>query len=58
MMQVSLEKTRLKLASVETTERSCTDQTMEQSIEWNSSPYVNNFVEYEKAFDSLDRETL
>ena len=30
---------------------------MEQSIEWNSPLYVN-FVDYEKAFDSLDRETL
>ena len=48
----------LKLASVETRERSCTGQTIEQSIEWNSSLYVNNFVDYEKAFDSLDRETL
>ena len=44
-------------------DRSCTDQVatlriiVEQSIEWNSSLYVN-FVDYEKAFDSLDRETL
>ena len=30
---------------------------VEQSIEWNSSLYVN-FVDYEKTFDSLDRETL
>ena len=30
---------------------------MEQSIEWNSSLYVN-FVDYEKAFNSVDRETL
>ena len=30
---------------------------MEQSIEWNSSLYIN-FVDYEKAFDSVDRETL
>ena len=43
--------------------RSCTDQIttlqiiVEQSIEWNSPLYVN-FVDYEKAFDSLDRETL
>ena len=43
--------------------RSCTDQIatlliiVEQSIEWNSSPYAS-FVDYEKAFDSLDRETL
>ena len=43
--------------------RSCTDQTatlrivVEQSIEWNSPLYIN-FVDYEKAFDSLDRETL
>ena len=44
-------------------DRSCTDQIatlrilVEQSIEWNSSLYVN-FVDYDKAFDSLDRETL
>ena len=43
--------------------RACTDQIatlriiVEQSIEWNLSIYVN-FVDYEKAFDSLDRETL
>ena len=30
---------------------------MKQSIEWNSPLYVN-FVDYEKAFDSLDRDTL
>ena len=30
---------------------------VEQSIEWNSPLYVN-FVDYEKAFDSLDREIL
>ena len=40
--------------------RSCTDQIItlriivEQSIVWNFPPYVN-FVDYEKAFDSLDR---
>ena len=44
-------------------DRSCTDKIatlriiVEQSIEWNSSLYVN-FVDYEKAFDSLDKETL
>ena len=44
-------------------DRSCTDQIatlriiVEQSIKWNSSLYVI-FVDYEKAFDSLDRETL
>ena len=44
-------------------DRSCTDQIatlqiiVEQSTEWNSSLYVN-FVDYEKAFDSVDRETL
>ena len=44
-------------------DRSCTDQIatlriiVEQSIEWNSLLYVN-CVDYEKAFDSLDRETL
>ena len=43
--------------------RSCIDQIaslriiVEQSIEWNSPLYIN-FVNYGKAFDSLDRETL
>ncbi|VDO82439.1 unnamed protein product [Schistosoma margrebowiei] len=43
--------------------RSCTDQIatlriiVEQSIEWNSSLYIN-FIDYEKAFDSVDRRTL
>jgi hypothetical protein len=43
--------------------RSCTDQIAtlrifaEQSIEWNSAFYIT-FVDYEKIFDSLDRETL
>jgi Reverse transcriptase (RNA-dependent DNA polymerase)/Domain of unknown function (DUF6451)/Endonuclease/Exonuclease/phosphatase family len=45
------------------TNRSCTDQIatlriiLEQSLEWNSPLYVK-FVDYEKAFDSLDRQTL
>ena len=30
---------------------------VEQFLEWNSSLYIN-FVDYEKAFDSVDRETL
>ncbi|XP_060564478.1 monocarboxylate transporter 2-like [Ruditapes philippinarum] len=44
-------------------DRSCTDQIatlriiIEQSIEWNSPLYIN-FVDYEKAIDSLDREML
>ncbi|VDO94907.1 unnamed protein product [Schistosoma margrebowiei] len=39
-------------------DRSCTDQIatlriiVEQSIEWNSSLYIN-FIDYEKAFDSV-----
>ncbi|VDP51636.1 unnamed protein product [Schistosoma margrebowiei] len=43
--------------------RSCTDQIatlriiVEQSVEWNSSLYIN-FIDYEKAFDSVDRRTL
>ena len=43
--------------------RSCADQIatlriiVEQSIEWNSSLYIN-FVDYQKAFDSLDRPFL
>ncbi|VDP70350.1 unnamed protein product [Schistosoma curassoni] len=43
--------------------RSCTDQIatlriiVEQSIKWNSSHYIN-FIEYEKAFDSVNRTTL
>ncbi|VDP27475.1 unnamed protein product [Schistosoma margrebowiei] len=44
-------------------DRSCTDQIaalriiVEQSIEWNSSLYIN-FIDYEKAFDSVDRTIL
>ena len=30
---------------------------LEQALEWNSSIYVN-FIDYEKAFDSVDRDTL
>ncbi|VDP54557.1 unnamed protein product [Schistosoma margrebowiei] len=43
--------------------RSCTDRIaplriiVEQSIEWNSSLYIN-FIDYKKAFDSVDRTTL
>ena len=43
--------------------RSCTDQIatlhiiLEQSLEWNSPLYIK-FVDYEKAFDSVDRQTL
>ncbi|XP_076452167.1 uncharacterized protein LOC143287768 [Babylonia areolata] len=43
--------------------RSCIDQIatlriiVEQSLEWNSSLYIS-FIDYEKAFDSIDRETL
>ncbi|VDO93997.1 unnamed protein product, partial [Schistosoma curassoni] len=42
---------------------SCTDQIatlriiVEQSIQWNSSLYIN-FMDYEKAFNSVDRRTL
>lgn len=44
-------------------DRSCTDHIatlriiIEQSIEWNTSLYMN-FIDFEKAFDSLDRTTL
>jgi hypothetical protein len=44
-------------------ERSCTDKIatlriiIEQSQEWNASLYIN-FIDFEKAYDSLDRETL
>ena len=43
--------------------RSCTDQIaslriiLEQSLEWNSPLYIN-FVDFAKAFDIVDRETL
>ncbi|GFS22789.1 reverse transcriptase SR3-right, partial [Elysia marginata] len=43
--------------------KSCADQIatlriiVEQSLEWNSPLYVN-FVHFEKAFDSVDRESL
>lgn len=44
-------------------DRSCMDQIttlwiiIEQSCEWNSPLYIN-FVDFEKAFDSVDRDTL
>ncbi|VDP26960.1 unnamed protein product [Schistosoma curassoni] len=44
-------------------DRSSTDQIatlriiVEQSVEWNSSMYIN-FIDYEKAFGSVDRRTL
>lgn len=43
--------------------RSCSDQIailriiIEQSIEWRTSVYAN-FIDFEKAFDSVDRESL
>ncbi|XP_071123141.1 uncharacterized protein [Mytilus edulis] len=43
--------------------RSCTDQIatlrtiIEQSVEWQSSLYIN-FVDFERAFDSVNREGL
>ena len=43
--------------------RSCADQIaslriiVEQSLEWNSPLYIN-FIDYENAFDSVDRETM
>ncbi len=43
--------------------RSCMDQIatlriiVEQSIEWNSPLFIN-FIDYEKALDRLDRDTL
>ncbi|VDP29852.1 unnamed protein product [Schistosoma curassoni] len=44
-------------------DRSCTDRIatlliiVEQSVEWNSSLYIN-FIDYEKVFDSVDRRIL
>ncbi|VDP49102.1 unnamed protein product [Schistosoma margrebowiei] len=49
--------------ALKTDVRSCTDQIatlriiVGQSIEWNSSLYINS-IDYEKAFDSVDRTTL
>ncbi|KAK3729227.1 hypothetical protein RRG08_016544 [Elysia crispata] len=43
--------------------RSCADQIaslriiLKQSLEWNSSLYIN-FVDYQKAFDSVNRKSL
>jgi len=43
--------------------RSCIDQIatlriiIEESLEWNSSLYIN-VIDFEKPFDSIDRETL
>ncbi|VDO71911.1 unnamed protein product [Schistosoma curassoni] len=44
-------------------DRSCTDRIatlriiVEQSVEWNSSLYIKS-IDYDKAFDSVDRRTL
>ena len=44
-------------------ERSCTDQIatlriiIEQSLEWNSGLFLA-FINFEKAFDSVDREAM
>ncbi|VDP62525.1 unnamed protein product [Schistosoma curassoni] len=54
---------RVLLNRMKDADRSCTDQIStlriiaEQSVEWNSSLYIN-FTYYEKAFDSVDRRTL
>ena len=43
--------------------RSCTDQIptlriiVEQSVEWQSSLYIN-FIDFDKAFDSVNREGM
>lgn len=43
--------------------RSCLDQILtlsnivEQSVEWNTSLYIK-FIDFEKAFDSMDRSTI
>ena len=56
---------RMKEAVDSRRNRSCADQIaslhimVEQSLEWNHTPtplYIN-FIDYEKAFDSVDRET-
>ena len=60
-MKVEVDKTMREEQTGFRQDRSCTDLIatlriiVEQSIEWNSSLYVN-FVDCEKAFDSLDRE--
>lgn len=57
LQQVSTDRAGFK------SKRSCADQIaslriiIEQSLEWKSPLYVN-FIDYEKAFDSMDRETL
>ena len=62
-MKGELDKTLREEQAAFRQDRLCTDQIatlriiVEQSIEWTSSLYVN-FVDYEKAFDSLDRDTL
>lgn len=44
--------------------RSCADQIaslriiVEQSLEWHPPPLYISFIDYEKAFDSVDRETM
>lgn len=57
LQQVSTDRAGFK------SKRSCADQIaslriiIEQSLEWKSPLYVN-FIDYEEAFDSVDRETL
>ena len=46
-----------RLASAETDHIGSIRIIVEQSLEWNSPLYIN-FIDYEKAFDSVDRETL
>ena len=38
-------------------ERSCTDHIAEQSLEWNSPLYIT-FIDFEKAFNSIDHTAL
>ena len=46
-----------RLASAETDHIGSVRIIVEQSLEWNSPLYIN-FIDNEKAFDSVDRETL
>ena len=60
-LKVELDKRLRDEQAVFRKERSCTDQIatlriiVEQSLEWNSPVYAT-FVDYKKAFDSVDQE--
>lgn len=50
-------KEQVKLASTRTDQIATLCIIIEQSMEWSSPLYIN-FIDHEKAFDSVNRESL